>query len=364
MWARGERQRTAFLPSVYSLSARGKSIGYMEQHFRINALERGEGQGQLLPTAPGELPSAILPVAQRGIAARWLRAFWRSLEGAGFEKGFTTRDFVRLVAVPLAEVDAGGQVVRLFDLVPAAHRGPATVFISHAWDDTFAKLKEAVKRHCLEDFVWLDTFAIAQRHSTAQDFDVGSIASTVRQIANTKLVVDVWGPTKGRGLTPLTRSWCMYEVANTPHERLSLISPPSVGGLTKEQHEAAFRCCAALSARDAQSREAEDKQKIDADMLRHFGSWEQADYVLQGLVIRSLRHTPVHKASKELTTDNDREAFLAQLWRLPSEPPPHAAMKGESTGARPAKRHRSAAATETNDSALVAPANSSSTSSE
>lgn len=298
------------------ISQNGALDGSVAGGFRLHDLPRGEDVGQLVATPPILLPSESLLVEQRGISVRWLRKFYRNLQSVGFQKSFKTRAFVHLVPQPLSQ-GINGQVVRLFDLVPAEYRGPATVFVSHAWDDTFTKLCLAVQRNCLEDYVWLDMFAIAQQQSSAQTTDIDSMADTVRKIANTKLVVDVWGPQKGMGMSPLTRSWCMFEVAHTPHDKLSVISPPTVGGLTKEQHVAAYECCCALSTKDAQAMAADDKEKIDRLMLRKFVTWEQADSTLQGLIISSLGRIPLHKATKEFSTNEQREAFLAHLWRPP-----------------------------------------------
>jgi hypothetical protein len=268
----------------------------------------GVGIGQLLSIEHLQahpLASERVPIEERGISTKWLNEFFGYLVKADFDGGFdkkkhytkTTRDFVQEVAAPFSKL---GRSVRLFDLVPAAYRGPATVFISHAWDDNFSKLRNAVsykQNGCQDGFIWLDVFAVAQQQSDAQTTDVSAIAETVRKIGDTKLIVDMWGPSQERGLTPLTRSWCMYEIANTPSGKLDVISPPSVGGLTIPQHEAAGKCCEELSTKDARAIHAEDKEQIDKLMLQAFGSWERADDTIKQLVITSLRSIPVHPGS-------------------------------------------------------------------
>ena len=276
----------------------------------LTKLPRGEGLGELLERPPDPLPSQTIPVAQRGICTKWFAAFYKRLIDAGFEeqkgqkthKVRKTREFVEQVAAPFAEAFSA----RLFDLVPDAYRGVPTVFVSHAWDDYFGKLCRALSHgnDCANDgsFLWMDLFAIAQQQSDAQREDASAIATTVAEIGNTRLVVDLYGPSSAkdpRGLTPLARSWCMYEIAHTPSDGLDVIVPEGVAGLTPKQKEAAMKWCREeLSCESAQALRPDDKTHIDELMLQKFKSWKEADDTLRDLVLERLARIADHPGNK------------------------------------------------------------------
>ena len=111
----------------------------------------------------------------------------------------------------------------------------------------------------------------------------------------------------------------MYEIAHTPDDCLAVISPPTIGGLTKQQHEKAYACCLQLSSQKAQTNYRNDKETIDRLMLDKYSSWKRADFELQRLIITSLKDTPLHKNGTQKMSDDQRRAFVVGLWRLPQE---------------------------------------------
>lgn len=76
-------------------------------------------------------------------------------------------------------------------------------------------------------FVWLDILAINQA-DPGVDLDGGrTLSKTIDGATATLVVLDRPVPQPDgtfRGLVPLTRLWCLYEIGNTPNDKLALLT--------------------------------------------------------------------------------------------------------------------------------------------
>ena len=93
-------------------------------------------------------------------------------------------------------------------------RGPADVFISHSWANTFGLLVTAAKHHAKPGRrLWIDIFAINQ-HRPAADLGamkhvIGSCEEGIAMVIDT-LVIRHDGYLSPKN--PVTRIWCLFEV--------------------------------------------------------------------------------------------------------------------------------------------------------
>ena len=98
------------------------------------------------------------------------------------------------------------------DAATARHVGPATWFISHVWNNTFADTLDSIliffegRADAAEAMLWLDVFVDSQ-HATSgpkktPQWYMTTFKSSIARIGRLLLVVDVWN-----NPTPLTRAW-------------------------------------------------------------------------------------------------------------------------------------------------------------
>jgi len=92
------------------------------------------------------------------------------------------------------------------DMATAEQRGPASIFISHAWRNRYFKLVEACKKYP-SDFFFNDIIAIQQHEMKAaeQIQDLQALPSIISYSSCCLLISDM-------KLVPLQRIWCLYEL--------------------------------------------------------------------------------------------------------------------------------------------------------
>jgi len=92
------------------------------------------------------------------------------------------------------------------DTAEFRQRGPASMFISHAWTNRYYDLVEACKQHPKESF-FNDVIAIQQHSSKAEEQkeDLYSLPAVIRYCSSVLLISDM-------KLKPLRRVWCLFEL--------------------------------------------------------------------------------------------------------------------------------------------------------
>lgn len=121
---------------------------------------------------------------------------------------------------PLTSPDATGLTtpVRMCDLLDIRDVGEASVFVSHSWGNPFGlivaacgEFEEWLKSRneiTSTTYYWVDTHAIIQHKLTQQSDDLRQLEEVIQHVKYTLLVLD-------DNAAPLTRAWCLYEIATT-----------------------------------------------------------------------------------------------------------------------------------------------------
>ena len=134
--------------------------------------------------------------------------------------------------------------------VPAVAR--ATVFLSHAWGNSFEDMIDAAEAHLGAEadtaFVWIDIFTVNQHNETCaqygcacgsrrqlrpQEWWSGTFKDAIASFGRMLIVMEPWN-----NPVPLTRAWCLWELlcAVETDTRLDVVLSP--------RQEAALGCCA------------------------------------------------------------------------------------------------------------------------
>jgi hypothetical protein len=151
---------------------------------------------------------------------------------------------VRELVAPATDTGDGGAPLRYASLLPPSDTGPADVFVSHAWGSPFGLLVAAARefaeaqpapRYANESLrreaeasgasgypkppeallFWLDMFAVQQHASAHQAGDLAWLSPVVRCAPLGTLLV-----AEAPAAPPLSRAWCLYELAVTMQGRL------------------------------------------------------------------------------------------------------------------------------------------------
>ncbi len=138
-------------------------------------------------------------------------------------------------------------------------------------------------------FSWLDVFAVTQHKSAVQSAEVGSIGTLVRDIGLTVLVLPGDGPT-GFAIRPVFRTWCIYEIINTPEDRLVARAGLHLPLTDLDYHRCLCSSIASLSVEDARAFYPEDKARIDGLVVETMGSFENASAVVRAECLRAFRN--------------------------------------------------------------------------
>lgn len=106
-----------------------------------------------------------------------------------------------------------------FELIPDEFKGPAQVFLSHAWSRPFTRITDLLlagritSRYNSKVFVWFDLFAVHQNGGRKQKEDLDAIQHVIKSCSKTVLILDQ--PYTIDRPVMLTRMWCLYEMFKT-----------------------------------------------------------------------------------------------------------------------------------------------------
>ena len=169
----------------------------------------------------------------------------------------------------------------LYFYIPKEFRGKPTAFLSHAWDCFVDRLFMADGN---PGIYWIDIVAINQHHPIT---DLPMLEQTIKDISNTILLIPGWGRNPIVALQPILRSWCVFEILNTPegalHATITLID--------NDEYEIEEICelLSNYTSRDAQAEYLKDKEDIDKKLLKRFETFEAADAALLPLIKAAFR---------------------------------------------------------------------------
>ena len=270
---------------------------------------RGSKLGELMP----EPLSNNTPVAQRGVSVKWLK------EASNRAMSDSSRGYLaptRVAVSCVAKVISQHAQCALFDFVPPEYRGKPTTFLSHALDGTLHNVLNACAVEASKDepaYAWIDVFAINQWSTSTE---VGQIGQIVEECNNTVLLLPGMGE-PARALYPLTRSWCIYEVANTPDKALHVRIPNMT--TNEAAHNEIKKFIHKLSLKDASAKYDADKEMIDRLVLQRYGSFDKVDLMIRTIVRDGYYKTYLHEGRAEYSDSEDervacREEVVAKMY--------------------------------------------------
>lgn len=252
-----------------------------------------------------------ISVERRGVTfsffINWARFYNNQIPGA------QTRDLVTQVITPDTAKENGPYWIK----VPSRERGRPHVFISHAWDMSVLDLIEALVdwrenyvtkrkscgccgdgfRYCTgfcvknlqckirqDPILWIDIFAIPQNKGYHNENDVKMLDQTIRSIGHLALCTDV-------AYTPMTRSWCLFELANASLFN-SRITFGLSSGFTEEKWMKRGELAGSINVEDAETGNPEDKVMIDNLIFEQFGSFQNLNLEVKALLEPRLQLSP------------------------------------------------------------------------
>lgn len=221
----------------------------------------------------------------KGASIHCMRSFISHLKSdcQGNIDSMTTAEFCYEVIKPLTKTTE----LSFVDLVEMAgwrdfrgrnFIGKATVFISHAWSckflDVFAAMEAyAVAQEALDDsvpiYLWFDTMTVAQHRTLLYANTWADLfRHGVKEIGRTCMVLTPWATP-----IPLTRSWCLWELACTIHGQAALSFQVVPSEAAKLEYalindiEAVLASLTTIDMSKAQAFNLVDKERIDRAVL-------------------------------------------------------------------------------------------------
>jgi len=250
------------------------------------------------------------PVEHRGVTFRYFInwAIWYHKQYPGTK----TRDLVTNFITPETRDEKGPYWIK----IPHEERGRPHVFISHAWDMRLKDLIEALidwrsthVKHgnfcvccckgfrrcndfcsknlsfkiCQDPILWLDILAIPQNKGFHNENDVQKLDSTIRSIGQVALCTDL-------NFTPLTRSWCLFELANARrfHARITI----AVCTGFKDRWLITRKVAQSIDAENGKTGNPEDKVMIDNLIIEQFETFKNLDNIVKSLLVIKLDISP------------------------------------------------------------------------
>ena len=178
---------------------------------------------------PRETATKLPGFPEMGVSLAFLREFRKVYKDR--VQGKTTAEVCENIIKPLtrsaqsALVDAL-QRPEMGSLGNKEHfTGRATIFVSHAWKYKFEQLIDALEAYAelLGDLeaarLWLDVFVVNQHASVDKPkiWWTKTFQNAIRSIGRTCLVLSPWN-----ALIPLTRAWCIWEMASVAQTKTML----------------------------------------------------------------------------------------------------------------------------------------------
>ena len=193
----------------------------------------------------------------------------------------------------------------------------ATVFVSHAWKYNFEELLEALEAHVasVEEpasvYFWLDVFVVNQ-HTNMDKPKIWwtvTFREAIRSIGETCLVLAPWD-----GPIPLTRAWCIWEIASVAQTGAHLgisLSPAQAASFEAVLEEDFDRLISSLSHVDV--RRAEAFLPSDRDMILRAAEENVGLSLLNELVMGQLREWLVATARRAHAKLPEADVYLSKL---------------------------------------------------
>jgi len=143
-------------------------------------------------------PGRALNVWFRGVNLHFLQKIQH-----GIQKEWSTEDVKNKY---ILDATADTKTMLMADLATVEDRGPASMFISHAWSNRYYYLVEACKQYP-DQLFFNDIIAIQQHRTEAeeQEKDLEVIPAIISHSATVLLISDM-------KLKPLNRIWCLFEL--------------------------------------------------------------------------------------------------------------------------------------------------------
>jgi len=143
-------------------------------------------------------PGRALSVWFRGVSLDFLQ----SIQGK-IDRNWTTEDVKNKYVL---EATQATETKLMADLAKPDQRGPASIFISHAWKNRYYELVEACKNYPGE-FFFNDIIAIQQHRMKSDEMieDLKALPSIISYSSCCLLISDM-------KLSPLRRIWCLFEL--------------------------------------------------------------------------------------------------------------------------------------------------------
>jgi tetratricopeptide (TPR) repeat protein len=238
----------------------------------------GLSQVMSTPSAPPKPPN--------GIALAGFRALIDAHGGRAELEGKSTA-WVKLNVVIPATAPAKSPFTALMD---GAHVAPATAFVSHAYDDEFLGVVDAIAaleaREGISSFYYFDLLVVNQHGQDAiVSFEVlrDEFGESVRAIGRTLLYLRWEDP------IPLRRAWCVFEMGTTLAVRaeMKVIMPPADAAAFKEAlvHDfdsLIYKTCR-VDVEKASAREASDLANIKRAIVESGGFLKTNQLVIGAL---------------------------------------------------------------------------------
>jgi len=146
-----------------------------------------------------------------GVKLDYFRTFIRQND---IQSSWTTSEVCDRIV--MSKTKAADTNIRYAELIPEVYRGPAEVFISHAWSRPFSRIIDSLLRKRIysrcnaKTFVWFDLFAIHQNEGQKQNEDFNAIPEVIEKCDRTVLLLD---QSSDHDIpVMLTRIWCLYEM--------------------------------------------------------------------------------------------------------------------------------------------------------
>ncbi|MEM6891823.1 MAG: hypothetical protein AAF636_27460 [Pseudomonadota bacterium] len=201
------------------------------------------------------------------------------------EKVFSTADLMKETIIPMTRTIKGPFLA----FVPEEHRGPPSIFVSHAWSAhvytpayKFGTLQAVSPQGIAgikEEFVWIDMVCYNQ-HS---DFQIApDMAQVIGKIGKIAFPITH---------TPLfDRIWCLWELLCAAESGVETQFCAAPGYRTDKRLMVNNFVNAFRSVERAQSTEPEDKRVILGEIDSHFGGLGAANLYITELMDKGLSH--------------------------------------------------------------------------
>jgi tetratricopeptide (TPR) repeat protein len=263
------------------------------------------------------IASASAPVKHpSGISLAGFRALIDAYGGRAELEGKSTQ-WVKLNVVLPATASAQTPFTALMD---GAHVAPATAFVSHAYDDEFLGMVDAIAsleaREGSSAFYYFDLLVVNQHGQDAVvPFKVlrDEFGQSVRAIGRTLLYLRWEDP------IPLRRAWCVFEISTTlaTGTGLQVIMPPvDVASfkcaLVKDFDSLTYKTCC-VDVEKATAREANDLVNIQRAIAQGHGFLKTNHLVIRA--IKGWMKDEVENMLDEIKESKVAEGQTSALWR-------------------------------------------------